>query len=201
MSMQEIGRITLLQVVQSTLKLGERFNTYYDPTPILPVEKLLLSPQGVIGLLPEGRQILDVHHVEHLTSRNRGKNGVSLGFTSHYASMRAKFGERLLNGIAGDNILVETNDMLTLKDLGGRLAIQQQETGQFVYLTRLRVAAPCIEFSEFAANDGRPMSGKQLKETLQFLHDGRRGFYATVADESDQMIIQVGDKVFAVEGE
>lgn len=195
--MREIGRITLLQVLQSTVKLGEGFNTYYDPTPILAVEKLLLSPQGVIGLLSNGQQVMDVHHIEHPASRNRGNNGVSLGFTSHYATMRRQFGDHLANGIASDNIVIETECIFARKDLGNRIAIQAQETGQFVYLTKLRVAAPCVEFAEFAANASLPMSGKELKIVLQFLNDGRRGFYATVADQSDQMLIRVGDRVYA----
>jgi hypothetical protein len=199
--MREIGRIALLQVLQSTVKLGEGFNTYYDPTPILAVEKLLLSPQGVIGLRANGQQVMDVHHVEHPASRNRGNNGVSLGFTSHYATMRRQFGDHLANGIAGDNIVIETERIFARPDLGNKIAIRSQEIGQFVSLTKLRVAAPCVEFAEFAANAGLPMSGKELKIVLQFLNDGRRGFYATVDDQSDQMIIQIGDKVFADDGE
>lgn len=199
--MREIGCVALLQVLPSTVKLGEGFNTYYDPTPILAVEKLLLSPQGVIGYLSDGQEVMDIHHVEHPLSRNRGRNGVSIGFTSHYATMRTQFGEHLVNGIAGDNILIESEDIFTLKDLGSRLAIQQQATGQLAYLIGLRVAAPCVEFAEFAANQGMPMSGKELKIVLQFLNDGRRGFYATVDEQSDQMIIQVGDRVFVDHGE
>jgi hypothetical protein len=36
----------------------------------------------------------------------------------------------------------------------------------------------------------------QLKETLQFLDDGKRGFYATVVGQSNEMVVQAGDKVF-----
>src|SRR5437588_1836744 len=195
--MHEIGRITLLQVQPSSLKIEQHGYAFYDPTPLIVVKSLLVAPGGVTGITEEGKQIIDVHHIHHPSSHNHnGKNGVSIGFTSHYETMRHRFGDHLVNGCAGENILVEADCILKLSDLGSRLAIQTQKTGQFVYLTRLKVAAPCVEFSQFAANHGMALPAEQLKETLQFLHAGRRGFYATVAEESDQMMLQVGDRVF-----
>jgi hypothetical protein len=200
--MHEIGRIKLLQVQQSGLKV--KFYPYgsYDPTPLLTVESLLLSPDGVIGVTADSRQVIDVHHAQHPASRNnRGVNGVSIGFTSHYEAMRGKFGDHLLDGCAGENILVEAENILKLADLGKRLAIQTQKTGDLIYLTRLKVAAPCVEFSLFAANHGMALPAAQLKETLQFLDGGKRGFYATVVGQSDQMLVQAGDRVFVDDGE
>jgi hypothetical protein len=86
--------------------------------------------------------------------------------------------------------------VLQRQDLGSRLAIRVEKTGQFVYLNKLKVAAPCIEFSQYAANHSLPMPPAQLKATLQFLDDGMRGFYGTVEDQPDEMIIQAGDRVF-----
>jgi hypothetical protein len=40
------------------------------------------------------------------------------------------------------------------------------------------------------------LPANQLKETLQFLDAGKRGFYATVVSQDSEMIIQAGDKVF-----
>jgi hypothetical protein len=53
-----------------------------------------------------------------------------------------------------------------------------------------------VEFSQFAASHGMALPANQLKETLQFLHAGKRGFYATVVDQDSEMMIQAGDKVF-----
>jgi len=199
--MHEIGRITLLRVQRSSLKLGKRLETYYDPTPLLSVEGLHLTPQGVFGITKDGSEVMDLHHIDHPTTHNvRGVNGVSIGFTSHYQSMREAYGEHLVNGIAGENMLIEAESIMTLKDLGSRLAIALQKTGQFVYLTDLKVAAPCIEFSQFAANHGKPLPPNKLKATLQFLNDGCRGFYATTEDAPDELIVHVGDKVFVVHG-
>jgi len=199
--MHEIGHITLLQVQRSSLKLGKRLKTYYDPTPLLAVESLRLTPRGVFGIGEDGSEVMDLHHIDHPETHNvRGVNGISIGFTSHYQSMREAYGEHLVNGIAGENMLIEADTIMTLKDLGGRLAIALQKTGQFVYLTGLKVAAPCIEFSQFAANHGTPLPPDKLKATLQFLNDGRRGFYAIVEDAPEELIVRVGDKVFVVNG-
>src|SRR5437667_5493231 len=160
--MHEIGRITLLQVQPSSVKIEQHGYAYYDPTPLIVVKGLLVAPDGVTGITEDGKQIIDLHHVHHPRSYNhKGKNGVSIGFTSHYETMRQRFGDQLVNGCAGENILVETDTILKLSDLGQRLAIQTQKTDQFVYLTRLKVAAPCVEFSQFAANHGMPLPANQ----------------------------------------
>src|SRR5947209_4451089 len=113
--MHEIGRIKLLQVQQSGLKVKQEPYGYYDPAPLLTVKSLLLHPVGVIGITPDGRRVIDVHHVEHPSSRNRkGNNGVSVGFTSHYEAMRGKFGDHVADGCAGENILVEAENILRL---------------------------------------------------------------------------------------
>jgi len=195
--MHEIGRIKLLQVQQSGLKVKQQPYGYYDPTPLLTVKSLLLYPDGVIGVTPDGRRVIDVHHVEHPASRShKGVNGVSVRFTINYEAMLVNFGDHLVDGCAGENILVEADDIIRLADLGKRLAIQTQKTGELIYLTRLKVAAPCVEFSLFAASHGMALPAPQLKETLQFLDGGKRGFYATVSrQDSDEMLVQAGDRV------
>lgn len=200
--MREIGQITLLQIQRSSLTVGKRLETYYDPTPLLVVNSLRLTPQGVFGRKEDGAEVMDLHHMEHPTSHNaRGVNGVSFGFTSHYQSMREAYGDHLIDGSAGENILIEANGIVQLQDLGDRLAIQLQDTGTFVYLTALKVATPCVEFSQYAANHGKPLPADRLKAALQFLDKGRRGFYATVEDAPEEMVVQVGDKVFVADSE
>ena len=198
--MREIGQITHIQVQRSALKVEDEAQDYYDPTPLVKVESLLLSPQGIVGITTDGSRVMDIHHEHHPHSHNhKGLNGISLGFTSHYQAMRSKLGERMVDGIAGENILVETGAPLALVDLGGKLAIQNQHTGQFIYLSGLIVAAPCVEFSLFAANHGIPLPAAQLKETLQFLDGGTRGFYARVEDLPAAVTVQAGDRVFIVD--
>jgi hypothetical protein len=198
--MREIGTIKLIQVQPTSLKIGQKPHRYYDPSPLVIVDHLLVSAKGAVGVMADGSQVIDLHHVDHPVSYNvDGVNGLSIGFTSHYEAMRSRFGQHLVDGCAGENILVEVTRALTLADLGNSLAIQSTASGQLVHLANLMVAAPCVEFSQFAANHGMPLSNAELKETLQFLDDGMRGFYATLSNTEDQVAVRVGDKVFMVD--
>jgi hypothetical protein len=87
-NMREIGRVRLVQIQTSPLKVGRRPNAYYDPSPLLVVDTLLLTPHGAIGVTAEGNHITDVHHAHHPATRNHhGKNDLSVGFTNHYAGL------------------------------------------------------------------------------------------------------------------
>jgi hypothetical protein len=195
--MKEIGRIKRLQIQRSTLKPGERLHRHYDPSPILSVQQLLLSPSGVIALTDNGQEIIDLHHADHPQTKNVELiNGVSLGFTTHYQTMRAQFGEHLVDGIAGENILVDTDRTFALIDLGQRIIIESQQTGRRVYLYDFMVAAPCVEFTHYAVNHGPLLPAAELKAALQFLDDGRRGFYARVMEQETPIVIQTGDRVY-----
>jgi hypothetical protein len=199
MTKQEIGRIKHVQVQRASLKAGERPYRYYDPTPLLAVDGLRLLPGGVVGLGAGGEQLIDVHNTEHPASKNqRGLNGISIGFTSHYQAMRERCGAHLTDGIAGENILVESDRAFTLADLGQRLAIQTA-AGALLYLEALIVAAPCIEFSQFASGLGERLPPEALKTTLQFLDSGRRGFYATLAGAPADVVVRAGDRVYVAD--
>ena len=198
-NLYEIGRVKQVQVQRSSLKVGERPYAYYDPMPLLAVAYLLVTPHGAIGVTTEGEQVMDVHHAHRPDSRNHeGLNDLSVGFTSHYTAMRARFGEQIFDGCAGENILVETERPYILGALQDGLAIESSETGEIVYLGGLKVAAPCVEFSQYAANYGMPLPAQALKETLQFLNDGQRGFYAKLAAHQTRGSIQANDHVFVV---
>jgi hypothetical protein len=199
MTLDEIGHIRQIQIQRSSLKAGERPYRYYDPTPLLVVDGLLLSPGGVIGLAADGEQVIDVHNTAHPLSKNqRGINGISISFTSHYQAMRDRFGPHLTDGCAGENILVETSRVFALGDLGDRLAIQTA-SGAIVYLAGLLVAAPCVEFSQFAASHGERLPAEALKVALQFLDGGMRGFYASLAGDPADAIVRAGDRVLVID--
>ncbi|QBD82326.1 hypothetical protein EPA93_42660 [Ktedonosporobacter rubrisoli] len=193
--MREIGSIKLVQIQRSPLKRGEKPHRYYDPSEILTMSSLLLTGKGVIGVISDDEHLLDVHHADHPRSHHQGDNGISIGFTSHYRSMRARFGEHLLDGYAGENILVETEEEQTLSDLEGGVTIEIAATGQLVPLKDIMVAAPCVEFSRFSLKEDNEPSAEQLKKALQFLNHGKRGFYATLADSASFIEIQAGDRL------
>ena len=172
-----VGKIVRLQVQTAHLKRGEQPRRWYDPAPITRVATLRLDDGGVSGIDAVGTIHHDVHHRDHPISRHRGDNGVSVGFTSHYAAMRERFGDHLPDGVAGENILIESDGRHTVAELGGSLLI---ETGDGIArLDEVIVAPPCVEFTRFCMRwprDARP--DRTVTEALRFLDDGMRAFYA-----------------------
>lgn len=194
--MREIGLIKLVQLQRSSLKLGQRPQRYYEPAPLLVVERLLLAPLGVSAVSADGEAVIDVHHAGHPDTKNSlGKNGISFGFTGHYRAMRERYGAQLPDGCAGENILIESEQVWSLDDLGAALMIERADR-QIVALDKLMVAAPCVEFSRFAHLSAEPLTSEQLRTTLQFLDGGMRGFYARLAEGQPDAEIQAGDRVF-----
>jgi hypothetical protein len=175
-----IGQIVRLQVQESSLKVGERLHRWYDPAPIRAVPALTLDAHGVIGRTDTGDTISDVHNATHPASKNRaGSNGISVGFTSHYGAMRARFGDHLMDGIAGENILVATERTFTEYDFVAGLRIETTD-GATIDLEQVIIAEPCVEFSRFSLrypNDAP--ADHAVTDALNFLRKGTRGFYAT----------------------
>lgn len=190
--MHKIGPIIKIQIQPVSLKVGEP--EHYDPTRLLLVNELLLSQPGVVGVAQDEQHIVDIHNGTHPDTKNRGDNGFSLGFTSHYESMRSQFGNHIADACAGENILVETDRMFSPADLQNGLVIQQARTGQYIFLTDIKPILPCLPFSAYAAN--RPLAPAEVKETLQFLMDGRRGFLAKLVDKSKTVSVHTGDVLY-----
>lgn len=190
-----VGRIVRLQLQLSSLKEGGGRLKHYDPAPILPVDNFLAAAEGVSLNGADGPR-LDVHHARHPMSKNRAlTNSLSIGFTSHYRQMRERFGAHLIDGIAGENILIETDRQFDLAALEGGLVIERAD-GSHVRLGSVSVAHPCVEFSRFALGD--PVAAPLVvSEALRFLDDGMRGFYAVVQSDEPQPMA-VGDRVCLV---
>ena len=192
--MRELGRIVRLQIQRSSLKTGEKPNRVYDPARLLTVAHLAIGPDGVLGQADDGAWLVDVHHRAHPDTKNEdGAHGVSLGFTSHYAAMRDRFGNRITLGCAGENIVVETEGRITFEDLERGVALLGEGGGELARLEVLQVAHPCRPFSGWALGGG--VESDVLKDTLQFLDDGMRGFYCQGVGSG---IVAVGDRVVTV---
>jgi hypothetical protein len=196
--MRLLGEIVRLQVQVVSLKVGEPNRRRYDPAGIREVSQLLLSENGVEGINETGAILSDVHNLTHPLSKNRrGTNGISIGFTSHYAAMRDRFGVHLVDGISGENLLVrvdESERIFAEDEFAGGLVVQGSH-GDPVRVTNVFVAAPCAEFSRFALrfpDEARP--DRTVTEAVQFLDAGMRGFYA--AYKGDPARVSLGDSVY-----
>ncbi len=190
-----LGKVVRLQIQRSSLKVGEKPNRWYDTAPLWPVPELTLTSGGALAQLPNGESTPDVHHAAHPQSKNnQGKNGISIGFTAHYAAMQERFGAQVAEGCAGENILVATEKKVTSEMLSAGLAIQT--TTGLAWLQEVSVAAPCKTFSKYLSGSSEP---EIIKQTLQFLDNGTRGFYCVLAHDN-AVKIAVGDEVLLLKG-
>jgi hypothetical protein len=194
--MRPIGRVLRLQVQTESLKFTTGREKRYDTRALVSVPELVLAGHGVTGRPDSGDDVPDVHHRDHPASTFRGENGISIGFTSHYAAMRDRFGDHLTDGIAGENILIETEDIVHDSDVQTGLLIDAVD-GRQALLGDISVATPCVPFSRFAfqlADEAKP--DRALIGALQFLNDGMRGFYLTLRGEL--VVIAIGAAVYVV---
>ena len=120
--MERIGKIELLQIQERSLKaVSAGGEEVYDPSGIVNMSEIRLTTFGIVGRLGFPREdmlFLDVHHLRHPRSRFRGDNKISLGFSSHYAALRAAFGGRVRDGQAGENIVVSCRRTWSPDELG-----------------------------------------------------------------------------------
>ena len=189
---RSLGRIIGLQIQTSSLKVDGEPHRYYTPDPIRKVERLYVADGVVSGKL-DGQEVLDVHCAMHPESRNRDNgNMLSVVFAGHYEQMQQEFGNHLVPGIAGENILVDHAGRLTLDDVQAGLAIKGAD-GCLVEFGTVSVAHPCAEFSRFSL-DNLDASPQDVSKTLRFLDGGTRGFYCVVTSELPATI-QVGDEL------
>jgi hypothetical protein len=190
---QLLGTIVRLQYQRGHLKIpgaGSRFKRY-DPANIVTTDELRFTPDGP-ETGPVDAPVYDVHHRLHSDSRNRGDNGVSLNITGHYELMREKLGERIDEGVAGENILIDYPGLIAEADLAGGLIVETRDGP--AYIDGIIVATPCVEFSRYALDYPADQPPNRLvADTVAFLNEGVRGFYATMREPAK---LRVGDRVF-----
>ena len=198
-SWRELGIVKLVQVQPAGLIIETPEGYHYDPSRRAEVESLQITPRGIEALTPQGGRLLDIHHKDHPETRYLGGDDVSINFTSHYEAMRTRFGEHMVDGVAGENIIIDYGQEVWLPDLGQELAIENHLTGQKVLLEVKDFAAPCEEFSHFAAQSQHErLPADELKATLQFLNNGRRGFLLVLIKGQANATVQPGDRVYVV---
>ena len=177
-----IGTVVRLQVQRSRLKPGGRGERVYDPAPLLEVDELEVGPRGVRGVTGH-EQVLDVHHADHPDSRNRRlANGLSVLPLAHYAALRARYGDHLADGAAGESLLLDTAGTVTEDDLAGDLLLETVD-GPALQLSGATAAPPCVEFSRFALRLPVGVVDDAVRGALVDLDGGARGFYLQVSGE------------------
>ena len=186
----EIVPIVQLQVQVEPLKRGDKPHRWYDASRIRQVDRLYVGEDGCIGE-SNGEKIVDAHNVTHPRSRNHGRaSGLSLGFTSHYRAMREKFGPRVINGAAGENVLIDIEDRVS-RDHLTHAALRARD-GVEVRFAEVEVAEPCVEFSQFVMGVAPGDGTLRMRDPLQQLRGGMRGFYVALARPVD---LRLGDEL------
>jgi hypothetical protein len=174
-----LGTVVRLQVQRSRLKPGPAPVRVYDPGPLLEVEALEVGPRGVVGQTTDG-PVLDVHHADHPDTRNRRlANGLSLLPRASYAALRARYGPHLVDGVAGESLLLDTDGPWDEADLAGRLLLETAD-GDRLELEEVTAAPPCVEFSRFCLGLDPGPVGPDVRQALVDLDGGARGFTAQV---------------------
>ncbi|MCA9913300.1 MAG: hypothetical protein KC496_08115 [Anaerolineae bacterium] len=191
--MQKIGTIEFVQVQRGHMKVGIGDQRVYRPDPLLTVNKLHLTEDGILGITEDETVIVDVHHTAHPQSRFRGDNKISFGFIHEYEQIRRRFGDHMRDGVGGENMIIRAQEPLPDLTMHQRYFIRHHD-GTMIELIHVIPAPPCREFSIFCAQ--RTIEGAALKDTLQFLSGGTRGYYAELVKSDCQCFVQVGDELF-----
>jgi len=199
-----LGRVARVQLQPQGLIIetpGQTPNGYfYDPSRLVQVERLLITDLGIEATTPTGEQLLDIHHINHPDKEYDDDDLICIGFTSHYDAMRAYFGAHMVDGIGGENIIVECDQEIWSENLGKQIVIENTQTGRQLKLELVEPTTPCPEFGQFAMGDAyEKFPATKMKATLQFLARGRRGFLFVPQAGEESVTVQPGDKVFAVD--
>ena len=100
--------------------------------------------------------------------------------TGDYVKLRARYGDHLTEGIAGESILVDAPDGLAGRDIPTEITLITP--GRTITLREFRVAEPCVEFSRFCLREEPSRVVDDLVKTaLIDLDGGARGYKGRAA--------------------
>lgn len=187
-----VGPITRLQIQKERLVVGTRPDRTYRTEPLLSVDSFAVSSEGVIANV-DGGWVLDVHHTSHPAStRSELDRLLSIGFSAHYDAMAERFGAAPY-GIAGENIIVDTDRVITEDAIADGLMIQRPD--RQIQLKGAAVAEPCVPFTKFMLQDAHaPVD--IVKPNRDFLRRGTRGFVMGLDGLDETVAIELGDLVY-----
>lgn len=192
---EPIGKIIRLQVQTRSMKqnLADGRRVYKPEDALAHVDEIMVDTDGVTALI-DGLIVIDKHNATHPESHNNGANPVSVGFTSHYDNIRAQFGDHVTDGLAGENIIVQT-DMLIPEAMVDADIVFKTASGDFIILQDVYAMPPCEPFTRYcltyAPGEG---AASEIKTGLQFLSNGVRGFVGT-PNNAQKITLRVGDEM------
>lgn len=200
---KQLGHVNLVQLQPNGLVIDTLDKTptghFYDPTRLIQVDRLVITPLGIEATIPGGEHVLDIHHTNHPDKAYGNDDLICIGFTSHYDAMRTYFGAHMVNGIAGENIIIEYSEEIWPDDLQQKLGVENQDTGEMAILEMVKYAAPCVEFGQYCIqNQYEKIATNEMKDLLKFLGNGRRGFLLVLNKIHDVVTVKPGDKVFVL---
>ncbi len=108
-----------------------------------------------------------------------------------------RFGAHLVDGIAGESILVDHEGIVSLNDLANGIVVMSDD-GRIVEIDAWEVAHPCAPFSKFCLRfPPGQKADRRVTEALRFLGNGTRGFVGTYRDDQPQgAVVRLGDTVY-----
>jgi hypothetical protein len=185
-------RIVRMQVQREPVKVGRAPMRTYRPAAIVPVDRLLTGPRGVHGVTGDDEEILDVHHQDHPRSRDRkGRAGVLFMGTGDYRALRERYGDHVVDGIAGETVLLDAPAGLARLGLPPVATVFTAD-GPLEWHD-VREAEPCVEFSRFCLRqEPSPVVDDAVRQALVDLDRGARGYRAVAANSGT---IRLGDVV------
>ena len=183
---KQIGEVVLIQIQTGVMTGGGS----YETSMLVPVDTLRLTPDGVFGH-SDGAWIVDRHHRHHPAAQYwHAEDTLSFGFTTHYDHMSTLWGQTQL-GIAGENVIVATDQMIKLEDISGGLRLQTSDGT--IDMSKPEFLEPCVEFTRFVTS--RPTaSAREVKSEREKLRNGVRG-YAVGIPGPDPVHIGLGDTI------
>jgi len=162
--LKDLGNVKLVQLQPNGLIIEKPPGYFYDETRRVEVDRLIINSKGIEATTSNGDHVLDIHHLDHPDKEYDDDDLVCIGFTSHYDKMREHFGEHMVYGSAGENIIIEYPEEIWLD----------------------------------ARSQDEKLPAGELKDILQFLNNGRRGFLLVLGKGQKEGTVRPGDKVFVL---
>ena len=129
----------------------------------------------------------------------RANRLLSIGFTSHYAAVRDRFGNGRL-GCAAENVIVEHDRIVTVDDLAGGVQIRSADGDVVVDLEPATVAKPCVPYTKYLLDD-YDADDETVAPHRDFLDGGMRGFVLGLNDIGidEPVTIRPGDQLWVAD--